>query len=115
MTNLRTTHPHFVRCLIPNETKTPGTQDNLLNFNSIELYCLEILLNVILCFHHRYNGKPIGYPPAALQWCVGGYQNLQEEIPKQNPLWGLQAEVNWGTHVNVTELRTCLKLTPQLA
>lgn len=24
MTNLRTTHPHFVRCLIPNETKTPG-------------------------------------------------------------------------------------------
>lgn len=24
MTNLRSTHPHFVRCLIPNETKTPG-------------------------------------------------------------------------------------------
>uniref|UniRef100_A0A3P9CRD8 Myosin heavy chain, fast skeletal muscle n=1 Tax=Maylandia zebra TaxID=106582 RepID=A0A3P9CRD8_9CICH len=23
MTNLRSTHPHFVRCLIPNETKTP--------------------------------------------------------------------------------------------
>ena len=26
MTNLRSTHPHFVRCLIPNESKTPGTQ-----------------------------------------------------------------------------------------
>ena len=25
MTNLRSTQPHFVRCLIPNETKTPGT------------------------------------------------------------------------------------------
>ncbi|KAF3813573.1 hypothetical protein GH733_018726 [Mirounga leonina] len=25
MTSLRSTHPHFVRCLIPNETKTPGT------------------------------------------------------------------------------------------
>uniref|UniRef100_H0Y182 Myosin motor domain-containing protein n=1 Tax=Otolemur garnettii TaxID=30611 RepID=H0Y182_OTOGA len=23
MTNLRSTHPHFVRCIIPNETKTP--------------------------------------------------------------------------------------------
>lgn len=24
MTNLRSTHPHFERCLIPNESKTPG-------------------------------------------------------------------------------------------
>uniref|UniRef100_A0A452IVJ3 Myosin heavy chain 1 n=1 Tax=Gopherus agassizii TaxID=38772 RepID=A0A452IVJ3_9SAUR len=24
MSNLRSTHPHFVRCIIPNETKTPG-------------------------------------------------------------------------------------------
>ena len=24
MTNLRATHPHFVRCLIPNEIKKPG-------------------------------------------------------------------------------------------
>lgn len=24
MTNLRSTHPHFVRCIIPNETKSPG-------------------------------------------------------------------------------------------
>ena len=25
MTNLRSTQPHFVRCIIPNESKTPGT------------------------------------------------------------------------------------------
>ncbi|XP_032055793.1 myosin-4-like [Aythya fuligula] len=28
MTNLRSTHPHFVRCLIPNETKTPDILEN---------------------------------------------------------------------------------------
>ncbi|KAJ8790148.1 hypothetical protein J1605_021497 [Eschrichtius robustus] len=28
MANLRSTHPHFVRCLIPNETKTPGVMDH---------------------------------------------------------------------------------------
>ncbi|XP_012920721.1 myosin-7 [Heterocephalus glaber] len=28
MTNLRTTHPHFVRCIIPNERKAPGVMDN---------------------------------------------------------------------------------------
>uniref|UniRef100_H3BYX3 Myosin motor domain-containing protein n=1 Tax=Tetraodon nigroviridis TaxID=99883 RepID=H3BYX3_TETNG len=28
MTNLRSTHPHFVRCIIPNETKTPGAMEH---------------------------------------------------------------------------------------
>lgn len=26
MANLKTTHPHFVRCLIPNERKAPGKE-----------------------------------------------------------------------------------------
>eukprot|EP00063_Salmo_salar_P038516 XP_014013351.1 PREDICTED: myosin-14-like [Salmo salar] len=30
MTNLESTHPHFVRCLIPNESKTPGLLGNFL-------------------------------------------------------------------------------------
>ena len=30
MTNLRSTHPHFVCCLIPNESKTPGTVKNII-------------------------------------------------------------------------------------
>ncbi|XP_063031878.1 myosin-1B-like isoform X1 [Melospiza melodia melodia] len=29
MTNLRSTHPHFVRCIIPNETKTPGKKPKM--------------------------------------------------------------------------------------
>ncbi|KAL7977723.1 hypothetical protein Chor_009672 [Crotalus horridus] len=28
MANLKTTHPHFVRCIIPNERKEPGIMDN---------------------------------------------------------------------------------------
>uniref|UniRef100_A0A4W5LB07 Myosin motor domain-containing protein n=1 Tax=Hucho hucho TaxID=62062 RepID=A0A4W5LB07_9TELE len=36
MTNLRSTHPHFVRCLIPNESKTPGTGNIELNTSSYQ-------------------------------------------------------------------------------
>uniref|UniRef100_A0A4W5KVN8 Myosin motor domain-containing protein n=1 Tax=Hucho hucho TaxID=62062 RepID=A0A4W5KVN8_9TELE len=36
MTNLRSTHPHFVRCLIPNESKTPGTGNIELNMSSYQ-------------------------------------------------------------------------------
>ncbi|ELK03873.1 Myosin-8 [Pteropus alecto] len=35
MTNLRSTHPHFVRCIIPNETKTPGKIYKVLNASAI--------------------------------------------------------------------------------
>uniref|UniRef100_A0A8C2I1U1 Myosin heavy chain 7 n=1 Tax=Cyprinus carpio TaxID=7962 RepID=A0A8C2I1U1_CYPCA len=43
MTNLRSTHPHFVRCIIPNETKTPGAMENPLVMH--QLRCNGILLN----------------------------------------------------------------------
>uniref|UniRef100_A0A8P4KJB8 Myosin heavy chain, fast skeletal muscle n=1 Tax=Dicentrarchus labrax TaxID=13489 RepID=A0A8P4KJB8_DICLA len=38
MTNLRSTHPHFVRCLIPNESKTPGLMENSLVIHHRILY-----------------------------------------------------------------------------
>ncbi|KAI4895604.1 hypothetical protein NFI96_002381 [Prochilodus magdalenae] len=41
MTNLKTTHPHFVRCLIPNESKTPGAMDNCLVMH--QLRCNGVL------------------------------------------------------------------------
>ncbi|XP_077139779.1 myosin-4-like [Ranitomeya variabilis] len=47
MTNLRSTHPHFVRCLIPNETKTPGIMDNHLIIH--QLRCNGVLEGIRIC------------------------------------------------------------------
>ncbi|XP_054464256.1 myosin-1B-like [Anoplopoma fimbria] len=47
MTNLRTTHPHFVRCLIPNETKTPGAMENQLVIH--QLRCNGVLEGIRIC------------------------------------------------------------------
>nr|DBA21302.1 TPA: hypothetical protein GDO54_017969 [Pyxicephalus adspersus] len=37
MTNLRSTHPHFVRCLIPSETKTPGIMEDHLIIHQLRI------------------------------------------------------------------------------
>ncbi|XP_053329710.1 myosin-4-like [Spea bombifrons] len=47
MTNLRSTHPHFVRCLIPNETKTPGIMENHLIIH--QLRCNGVLEGIRIC------------------------------------------------------------------
>ncbi|KAJ7987385.1 hypothetical protein DPEC_G00325940 [Dallia pectoralis] len=47
MTNLRSTHPHFVRCLIPNETKTPGAMENPLVMH--QLRCNGVLEGIRIC------------------------------------------------------------------
>ncbi|KAL1004978.1 hypothetical protein UPYG_G00052930 [Umbra pygmaea] len=47
MTNLRSTHPHFVRCLIPNETKTPGLMTNFLVIH--QLRCNGVLEGIRIC------------------------------------------------------------------
>nr|XP_057921469.1 myosin-6 [Doryrhamphus excisus] len=47
MTNLKTTHPHFVRCLIPNEKKTPGVMDNALVMH--QLRCNGVLEGIRIC------------------------------------------------------------------
>ncbi|XP_073462884.1 myosin-4-like [Aquarana catesbeiana] len=47
MSNLRSTHPHFVRCLIPNETKTPGAMEHHLVMH--QLRCNGVLEGIRIC------------------------------------------------------------------
>lgn len=65
MSNLRSTHPHFVRCLIPNETKTPGSsmsQHHTLLIISFSIWlwchfeCLGIMEHHLVIHQLRCNG-----------------------------------------------------------
>ncbi|XP_025017704.1 myosin-7 isoform X3 [Tetranychus urticae] len=58
MTTLRSTQPHFIRCIIPNETKTPGFIDSHLVMH--QLTCNGVLEGIRICrkgFPNR-----MGYP-----------------------------------------------------
>lgn len=65
MANLRSTHPHFVRCLIPNETKTPGSsmsQHHTILIISLSIWlwchfeCLGIMEHHLVIHQLRCNG-----------------------------------------------------------
>uniref|UniRef100_A0AAR2KTX4 Myosin, heavy chain 7B, cardiac muscle, beta b n=1 Tax=Pygocentrus nattereri TaxID=42514 RepID=A0AAR2KTX4_PYGNA len=47
MTNLRSTQPHFVRCIIPNESKTPGMMEPFLILH--QLRCNGVLEGIRIC------------------------------------------------------------------
>lgn len=79
MATLRQTQPHFVRCIIPNETKSPGVIDSHLVMH--QLTCNGVLEGIRICrkgfpnrmlypdFKHRYtilapNAVPKGFVDA---------------------------------------------------
>merc|ERR1712136_637830 len=47
MTQLKSTHPSFVRCIVPNETKTPGAVENNLILH--QLRCNGVLEGIRIC------------------------------------------------------------------
>ena len=47
MTNLNSTHPHFVRCIIPNEIKKSGHSDSPLIMH--QLTCNGVLEGIRIC------------------------------------------------------------------
>lgn len=56
MATLRSTHPHFVRCIIPNELKSPGVVDAKLVMH--QLTCNGVLEGIRICrkgFPNRMN------------------------------------------------------------
>uniref|UniRef100_G3N4U4 Myosin, heavy chain 7B, cardiac muscle, beta a n=1 Tax=Gasterosteus aculeatus TaxID=69293 RepID=G3N4U4_GASAC len=47
MANLRSTQPHFVRCIIPNDTKSPGVMDAFMVLH--QLRCNGVLEGIRIC------------------------------------------------------------------
>merc|ERR1719322_93162 len=94
MTTLYSTHPHFVRCIIPNEKKTPGLVDSALVMH--QLQCNGVLEGIRICqkgfpnrmifaeFKQRYsilapNAIPSGFVEAkVVTEKVLGALNLEE-------------------------------------
>ncbi|XP_076329205.1 myosin heavy chain, muscle-like [Tachypleus tridentatus] len=91
MTTLRATQPHFVRCIIPNETKSPGVIDSHLVMH--QLTCNGVLEGIRICrkgfpnrmiypdFKHRYTIlAPNAVPKGAFVDAKHATEKILEEI-----------------------------------
>ncbi|NXA16418.1 MYH6 protein, partial [Sapayoa aenigma] len=84
MANLKTTHPHFVRCLVPNERKEPGVMDNALVMH--QLRCNGVLEGIRICrkgFPNR-----ILYGDFRQRWALGRGLGRRWATPS-GLIWGV--------------------------
>jgi myosin heavy chain 6/7 len=75
MTTLKATHPHFIRCIIPNEVKTPGLIDSGLVMH--QLTCNGVLEGIRICrkgFPNR-----MAYPDFTHRYQVLASKEMSEE------------------------------------
>lgn len=70
MTTLRSTQPHFVRCIIPNELKQPGKYQHLSNpprkcltcqISCVKIKAIESLVKYNLTYSPCYLQKSLNY------------------------------------------------------
>ncbi|XP_076340339.1 myosin heavy chain, muscle-like isoform X1 [Tachypleus tridentatus] len=91
MATLRATQPHFVRCIIPNETKSPGVIDSHLVMH--QLTCNGVLEGIRICrkgfpnrmiypdFKHRYTIlSPNAVPKGAFVDAKHATEKILEDI-----------------------------------
>ncbi len=107
MTNLRSTQPHFVRCIIPNETKNPGTKK--FTVHRIKPFVVQQdlhkpIVNTSSVFSFvlvsdRDDGAISGSAPASLQWSPGRDPHLQEGISQPHSLCRVQTAVSFSSWV----------------
>ncbi|CAF4110720.1 unnamed protein product [Rotaria sp. Silwood2] len=99
MTNLRQTHPHFVRCIIPNEIKTGGVLDSHLVLH--QLHCNGVLEGIRICrkgfpnrmiyseFKQRYSILAPNAIPKGFVDAKKATENILKEIQLSEELYRL--------------------------
>lgn len=99
MTTLRETHPHFVRCIIPNELKTGGILDAHLVMH--QLHCNGVLEGIRICrkgfpnrmiyaeFKQRYSILASSALPASFQDAVRSTSAILDHIALDKELYRL--------------------------
>ncbi|KAI0987251.1 hypothetical protein GJ496_003370 [Pomphorhynchus laevis] len=99
MSNLRLTHPHFVRCIIPNELKASGVIDAELVLH--QLHCNGVLEGIRICrkgfpnrmiyseFKQRYSILAPNVIPKGFVDANKATKNILEEIKLSDELYRL--------------------------